>query len=182
MPLREKTILMTAAEIDRTLQRLAHEILERNRGTDNLVLIGIRRRGVPLAERLARIIEELEKQKVPVGCLDMNLYRDDLSTVAIQPVIHKTEIPFPIVGKCVVLVDDVLYTGRTVRAAIDALLDYGRPKLIKLCAFIDRGWRELPIAANYVGKTLQTKEDEVIEVRLSEIDQDDSVRIMEKVS
>lgn len=182
MLLREKNLLLTANEIERTLQRLAHEILERNKGTANLVLIGIRRRGVPLAERLARIMQGLEKTSVPVGCLDMNLYRDDLSLVATQPIIHKTEIHFPITGKCVVLVDDVLYTGRTVRAALDALLDYGRPKLIKLCVLIDRGWRELPISANYVGKTLQTSEKEVVEVQLKEIDQDDSVRMMEKVA
>jgi pyrimidine operon attenuation protein/uracil phosphoribosyltransferase len=182
MPLTEKAQIMTAAEIERTLQRLAHEIVERNKGTANLVLIGIRRRGVPLAERLARMIQEIERAQVPVGCLDMNLYRDDLSLVATQPVIHKTEIPFPIAGKCVVLVDDVLYTGRTVRAAIDALLDFGRPKLIKLCTLIDRGWRELPIAANYVGKTVQTTDKEVVEVRLQEIDQEDSVRLMEKLA
>lgn len=182
MLLREKNLLLTANEIERTLQRLAHEILERNKGTANLVLIGIRRRGVPLAERLARIMQGLEKTSVPVGCLDMNLYRDNLSLVATQPIIHKTEIHFPITGKCVVLVDDVLYTGRTVRAALDALLDYGRPKLIKLCVLIDRGWRELPISANYVGKTLQTSEKEVVEVNLKEIDQDDSVRMMEKVA
>lgn len=182
MLLREKNLLLTANEIERTLQRLAHEILERNKGTTNLVLIGIRRRGVPLAERLARIMQGLEKTSVPVGCLDMNLYRDDLSLVATQPIIHKTEIHFPITGKCVVLVDDVLYTGRTVRAALDALLDYGRPKLIKLCVLIDRGWRELPISANYVGKALQTSEKEVVEVNLKEIDQDDSVRMMEKIA
>jgi pyrimidine operon attenuation protein/uracil phosphoribosyltransferase len=154
--------------------------VERNKGTANLALIGIRRRGVPLAERLARMIQEIERAPVPVGCLDMNLYRDDLSLVATQPVIHKTEIPFPIAGKCVVLIDDVLFTGRTVRAAIDALLDFGRPKLIKLCALVDRGWRELPIAANYVGKTIQTTEREVVEVRLREIDQEDRVLLMEK--
>ncbi len=181
MLLKEKSLLLNSNEIERTLQRLAHEILERNKGTANLVLIGIRRRGVPLAERLARIMQDLEKTSVPVGCLDMNLYRDDLSLVATQPIIHKTEIHFPITGKCVVLVDDVLYTGRTVRAALDALLDYGRPKIIKLCVLIDRGWRELPISANYVGKTLQTSEKEVVEVHLAEVDQDDSVRMMEKI-
>src|SRR6185436_19624554 len=152
MNIREKAQVMTAAEIERTLLRLAHEIVERNNGIKNLALIGIRRRGVPLAERLAKSIREFEKAQVPVGYLDINLYRDDLSTIATQPVIQSTEIHFPIVDLTVVLVDDVLYTGRTVRAAMDALLDYGRPKFIQLCVLIDRGHRELPIEANYVGK------------------------------
>ena len=179
MPLKEKAQLMTAAQIERTLQRLAREIVERTKGTDNLVLIGIRRRGVPLAERLSQCIRGFEKRPVPVGFLDITLYRDDLSMVSTQPVIYKTEINFPITGKCVVLVDDVLYTGRTVRAAIDALLDFGRPKLIKLCTLIDRGWRELPIAANYVGKTVQTSENEIVEVQLSEVDHGDGAWLME---
>ena len=181
MNVREKAQIMTAPEIERTLVRLAHEIVERNNGTKNLALIGIRRRGVPLAELLARSIREFEKVQVPVGYLDINLYRDDLSTVATQPVIQSTEIHFPLNDTNVVLIDDVLYTGRTVRAAMDALLDYGRPRSIQLCALIDRGHRELPIQANYVGKYVQTTENEIIEVKLPEIDQQECVLLVEKV-
>jgi len=179
--IREKAQIMTATEMERALNRLAHEIVERNRGTKNLALIGIRRRGVPLADRLAKAILEFEKTQVPVGYLDINLYRDDLSTVATQPVIQSTEIHFPIVDLSIVLVDDVLYTGRTVRAAMDALLDYGRPKFIQLCVLIDRGHRELPIEANYVGKTVQTTDNEIIEVKLTEVDQNECVLLVEKV-
>ena len=181
MPIREKAQIMTATEMERALNRLAHEIVERNRGTKNLALIGIRRRGVPLADRLAKAILEFEKAQVRVGYLDINLYRDDLSTVSTQPVIQSTEIHFPIVDLSVVLVDDVLYTGRTVRAAIDALLDYGRPKFIQLCVLIDRGHRELPIEANYVGKSVQTTDNEIIEVKLTEVDQKECVLLVEKV-
>jgi pyrimidine operon attenuation protein / uracil phosphoribosyltransferase len=181
MNIREKAQVMTAAEIERTLLRLAHEIVERNNGIKNLALIGIRRRGVPLAERLAKSIREFEKAEVPVGYLDINLYRDDLSTIATQPVIQSTEIHFPIVGKAIVLVDDVLYTGRTTRAAMDALLDYGRPRAIQLCVLIDRGHRELPIEANYVGKYIQTTDNEIIEVKLPETDQSECVLLVEKV-
>jgi pyrimidine operon attenuation protein / uracil phosphoribosyltransferase len=181
MNIREKAQIMTAAEIERTLIRLAHEIVERNGGIKNLALIGIRRRGVPLAERLASAIYEFEKAQVPVGSLDINLYRDDLSTVATQPVIQSTEIHFPINGMTIVLVDDVLYTGRTVRAAMEALLDYGRPKAIQLCALIDRGHRELPIQANYVGKCVQTTENEIVEVKVADIDQTEGVLLVEKV-
>jgi pyrimidine operon attenuation protein/uracil phosphoribosyltransferase len=181
MNIREKAQIMTAAEIERTLIRLAHEIVERNGGIKNLALIGIRRRGVPLAERLASAIYEFEKAQVPVGSLDINLYRDDLSTVATQPVIQSTEIHFPINGMTIVLVDDVLYTGRTVRAAMEALLDYGRPKAIQLCALIDRGHRELPIQANYVGKSVQTTANEIVEVKVADIDQTEGVLLVEKV-
>jgi len=181
MKIREKAEIMTATEIERTLIRLAHEIVERNGGTKNLALIGIRRRGVPLAERLAKSIHEFEKAQVPVGYLDINLYRDDLSTVATQPVIQSTEIHFPINDTTIVLVDDVLYTGRTVRAAMEALLDYGRPKAIQLCALIDRGHRELPIQANYIGKTVQTTPNEIVEVKVADIDQKESVVLVEKV-
>ena len=181
MNIREKAQVMTAAEIERTLLRLAHEIIERNNGIKNLALIGIRRRGVPLAERLAKSIREFEKAQVPVGYLDINLYRDDLSTIATQPVIQSTEIHFPINGKAIVLVDDVLYTGRTTRAAMDALLDYGRPRSIQLCVLIDRGHRELPIEANYVGKHIQTTDTEIIEVKLPETDQSECVLLVEKV-
>jgi pyrimidine operon attenuation protein/uracil phosphoribosyltransferase len=180
MSIREKSQVMNATDIERAVNRLAYEIMERNRGTSHLALVGIRRRGVPLADRLAQCISEREKAQVPVGYLDINLYRDDLSTVATQPVIQKTEINFPIPDKVVVLVDDVLYTGRTIRAAMDALLDFGRPKGIQLCVLIDRGLRELPIEANFVGKYIQTTEDEMVEVRLREIDQMDCVLLVEK--
>jgi pyrimidine operon attenuation protein / uracil phosphoribosyltransferase len=181
MKIREKAQIMTDTEMERAINRLAHEIVERNRGTKKLALIGIRRRGVPLAERLAKAIFEFEKSRVPVGYLDINLYRDDLSTVSTQPIIQSTEIHFPVVDMSVVLVDDVLYTGRTVRAAMDALLDYGRPKTIQLCVLIDRGHRELPIEANYIGKTVQTTDNEIIEVKLTEIDQQECVLLVEKV-
>jgi len=181
MGIQEKAQIMTAAEMDRTLTRLAHEIVERNGGTKNLALIGVRRRGVPLAERLAKAIQELEGIPVPVGCLDINLYRDDLSTVATQPVIQSTEIHFPIKDVTIVLVDDVLYTGRTVRAAMEALLDYGRPKAIQLCALIDRGHRELPIQADYIGKVVPTTADEIVEVKVADVDRQEGVVLVEKV-
>jgi pyrimidine operon attenuation protein/uracil phosphoribosyltransferase len=180
MSIREKAQVMNATDIERAVNRLAYEIIERNRGTSHLALVGIRRRGVPLADRLAQCISEREKFQVPVGYLDINLYRDDLSTVANQPVIQKTEINFPISENVIVLVDDVLYTGRTIRAAMDALLDFGRPKGIQLCVLIDRGLRELPIEANFIGKCIQTTEDEMVEVRLREIDQLDQVLLVEK--
>ena len=172
---------MSAAEIDRTLVRLAHEIVERNNGIEGLVLVGIRRRGVPLAERLAARIEEMEKHMVPVGILDMTLYRDDLTLVAEQPVVRSTEMSFSVDDKVVVLVDDVLYTGRTTRASMNALFDLGRPRKVQLCVLIDRGWRELPIEATFVGRTVQTSAQEVIEVRLREIDSEERVMVMEKV-
>jgi len=175
MESKEKIQIMSEAEMSRTLARLAQEIVERNNGTDRLALVGIRRRGVPLAQRLAGIMGDLERTPVPVGFLDINLYRDDFSTVATQPVIQRTEISFPVPDKTIVLVDDVLYTGRTVRAAMDALLDYGRPHAIQLCVLIDRGLRELPIEANYVGKYMQTTGKESVEVRLTETDQQDCV-------
>src|SRR5262245_33823759 len=142
---REKSQLMSASEIDRTLVRLAHEVLERTADLDKLVFIGVRRRGVPLAQRLAQKIESLETRKVPVGILDINLYRDDLTTVSHQPVVNATDIPFSVTGKDVILTDDVLYTGRTVRAALDALFDQGRPARVQLLVLVDRGWRELPV-------------------------------------
>ena len=153
---RDKAQLMSASEIDRTLVRLAHEILERTEDLEKLAFIGIRRRGVPLAQRLAEKIETLEQLEVPVGILDINLYRDDLSTVSEKPVLNATDIPFPVTGKDVILMDDVLYTGRTIRAALDALFDQGRPARVQLLVLIDRGWRELPIEARYVGRTVQT--------------------------
>jgi pyrimidine operon attenuation protein/uracil phosphoribosyltransferase len=173
---------MTASEIDRTLVRLAHEILERAKDPAQLVFIGIRRRGVPLAQRLAKKIESLEKRSIPVGVLDINLYRDDLSTVSHQPVVNATDIPFPVAGKDVILTDDVLYTGRTVRAALDALFDHGRPAHVQLLVLIDRGHRELPIEAQYVGRMVQTTGNEIIEVKFQEIDGMEKVLLVEAVA
>jgi len=172
---------MSASEIDRTLVRLAHEILERTEDLNELVFIGIRRRGVPLAERLAKKIEALEGRKVPVGSLDIQLYRDDLSTVGNQPVVSATDISFPVAGKDVILVDDVLHTGRTVRAGLDALFDHGRPARVQLLVLIDRGRRELPIEARYIGRTVPTKATELIEAKFEEIDGVEKVMLMEKV-
>ena len=178
---REKKQLMSASEIDRTLVRLAHEVLEKTNDLDRLAFIGIKRRGAPLAERLAAKIESLEGLKIPVGILDINLYRDDLSTVGERPVLHAKQIDFPIVGKDVVLMDDVLYTGRTVRSALDALFDHGRPARVQLLVLIDRGHRELPIEASFVGRTIQTTVEQSIEVKLQEIDGADKVLMMERV-
>jgi pyrimidine operon attenuation protein/uracil phosphoribosyltransferase len=175
-----KKELIDSSAMSRAITRIAHEILEKNKGTEDLVLIGIRTRGVPLAERLAAKIEEIEGQKLPTGILDITLYRDDLSTVAQQPIVHRTEIPFDITGKKVVLVDDVLYTGRTVRAALDALIDLGRPLQIQLAIMIDRGHRELPIRADFVGKNLPTSKTEVVDVNFKEIDEKDAVLLLEK--
>src|ERR1700752_4379259 len=182
MPLtREKSQLMSASEIDLTLVRLAHEILERSQDLDKLAFIGIRRRGVPLAQRLARKIESLENRKVPVGILDINLYRDDLSTVDIKPVVSSTEIPFSVEGKDIILTDDVLYTGRTIRAALDALFDHGRPKSVQLLVLIDRGHRELPIQATFTGRNIPTSSREIIEVKLNEVDGQEQVLLVELV-
>src|SRR5437588_1176069 len=174
---REKGQLMSASEIERTLVRLAHEIIEKNNGISDLGLVGVRRRGVPLAQRLAGIVQRIEKGPVPVGTLDITLYRDDLSTLGPKPVVQKTEMGFPIVGKNIILVDDVLYTGRTARAALDALFQYGRPRRVQLCVLIDRGNRELPIEATYIGRTVQTTSKEIIEVRLREVDNVEQVML-----
>ena len=183
MPLtREKAQLMSASEIDRTLVRLAHEILEKTQDLDRLAFIGIRRRGVPLAQRLSRKIESLENRKVPVGILDINLYRDDLSTVDIKPVVSSTDIPFSVQGKDIILVDDVLYTGRTVRAALDALFDHGRPSRVQLLVLIDRGHRELPIEARFVGRQVQTSDLEIIEVKFQEVDGVEKVLLVERAA
>ncbi len=179
---REKAQLMSASEIDRTLVRLAHEILERTKDLDLLAFIGIRRRGVPLAQRLAAKIEALEKRTVPVGILDINLYRDDLSTVDIKPVVSATEIPFSIQGKDIILTDDVLYTGRTTRAALDALFDHGRPARVSLLALIDRGHRELPIEARFIGRVVQTTDEEIVEVKFQEIDGMEKVLLVERTA
>lgn len=182
MEIREKTQLMSAAEIDRTLVRLAHEIVERNNGIGQLALVGIHRRGVPLAARLAARIEQIEKAKVPSGTLEVTLYRDDLSTVGPHPIVKKSTVDFPLDDKVVILIDDVLYTGRTTRAAMNALFEFGRPAAVQLCALIDRGWRELPIEATYVGRRVQTAANEIVEVRLREIDSEERVMLVEKVS
>ncbi len=176
----QKAQLMSASEIERTLIRLAHEILEKNNGIEDLAFVGIRRRGVPLAERLARIIQRIEKKPVPTGTLDITLYRDDLSTLAAKPVVQKTDLEIGIVGKSVVMVDDVLYTGRTTRAALDALFRSGRPKRVQLCVLIDRGHRELPIEAAFIGRRVQTTESQIVEVKLREVDDAEKVLLMEK--
>lgn len=172
---------MSASEIDRTLVRLAHEVLEKTANLEMLAFIGIRRRGVPLAARLAEKIAALENLHVPVGILDINLYRDDLSTVGVQPVVNSTDIQFPVTGKDIVLFDDVLYTGRTIRAALDALFDHGRPARVQLCVLIDRGHRELPIEARFVGRMVQTTANEIIEVKFQEIDGTEKVLLVERV-
>lgn len=175
----EKKQLMSATEIDRTLQRLAHEIVEKSGGTANLALIGIRRRGVPLAQRIAKAMRGIDGVDVPVGTLDITLYRDDLSKVAAHPVLHSSEIPFPVDDKDLIVVDDVLYTGRTVRAAIEALFAYGRPQRVQLAVLADRGHRELPIRPDYVGKNLPTARSEHVSVRVRELDGVDEVAIAE---
>jgi pyrimidine operon attenuation protein / uracil phosphoribosyltransferase len=178
---REKKQLMSASEIDRTLVRLAHEVLEKTTDLDRLAFVGIKRRGVPLAQRLAGKIESLERRKIPVGILDINLYRDDLSTVAERPVLNAKQIDFPVTGKDIVLMDDVLYTGRTIRSALDALFDHGRPARVQLLVLIDRGHRELPIEARYIGRLVQTSSQEIIEVKFQEIDAAEKVMLVERV-
>ncbi|MGB9867734.1 MAG: bifunctional pyr operon transcriptional regulator/uracil phosphoribosyltransferase PyrR [Bacillota bacterium] len=179
MALREKARIMDLQAMDRALSRIAHEIVERNKGVEGVVLVGIRRRGAPLASRLSQKIGQIEGQQVPVGILDITLYRDDLALKAEQPVVQKTEVPFSLTGKHVVLVDDVIYTGRTVRAALDAVIDLGRPKSVQLAVLIDRGHRELPIRPDYVGKNVPTSRKEIVEVRVQEIDGVDEVVIVE---
>jgi len=180
MTLKEKAEIIDAEGLRRIITRIAHEIVERNKGVDDLVLIGIRRRGVPLAARIGRKIAEFEGTAPAEGSLDVTLYRDDLSTVSPQPVVGpSTDIPVDIGGKVAVLVDDVLYTGRTVRAAMDALIDFGRPRSIQLAVVVDRGHRELPIRADYVGKNVPTSKKEVIGVKLVELDGADGVVIKE---
>lgn len=171
---------MDEAAVRRALTRISHEILERNRGTDKLGLVGIHTRGVPLAMRLAENIRLIEQVDVPVGVLDITLYRDDLTTVARQPVVRKTDIPFDITDQTIVLVDDVLYTGRTARAGLDALIDLGRPARIQLAVLVDRGHRELPIRADFVGRNLPSSRHEIVSVRLKETDGVDAVVIQEK--
>lgn len=178
---REKKQLMSASEVDRTLVRLAHEILEKTSDLQKLAFVGIKRRGVPLAQRLSAKIESLEGVKIPVGILDISLYRDDLSTIGERPVVNARQIDFPIVGRDIVMMDDVLYTGRTIRSALDALFDHGRPARVQLLVLIDRGHRELPIEARYVGRMVQTSQREIIEVKFQEIDGQEKVMLVERV-
>ena len=177
--LKTKGRLMSASEIERTLVRLAHEIVERNEGAANLGLVGIKRRGVPLAERLAVLIEGIEKTRVHTGVLDIQFYRDDLSTAGPRPVVTPGAVGFDVNGRDIILLDDVLYTGRTIRAALDALFDHGRPKSVQLLVLIDRGHRELPIQATFTGRTIPTSSREIIEVKLREIDGDEQVLLVE---
>ncbi len=172
---------MSASEIERTIVRLAHEIVEKNNGADNLGLVGIKRRGVPLANRLAKILGRIEKTEVPVGTLDITLYRDDLSTIGHRPEVRPGAIEFDIQDKNIILVDDVLYTGRTIRAALDALFDHGRPRRIQLAVLIDRGHRELPIEAGFVGRKVPTAGNEIIEVKFQETDSAEKVLLVERL-
>jgi pyrimidine operon attenuation protein/uracil phosphoribosyltransferase len=178
---RQKAQIMDADEVARALTRIAHQILEHNRGSKNLMLIGIRTRGAPLAKRIADLMEEIEGSPVPVGILDITLYRDDLQLVAKQPVVGRTDLPSGIEDTVVVLVDDVLFTGRTVRAAMDELMDFGRPKAVQLAVLIDRGHREVPIRADYVGKNVPTSAREIISVKVKEQDGHDGVTVEELV-
>jgi pyrimidine operon attenuation protein / uracil phosphoribosyltransferase len=173
-------VVMDSVRIGRSLARIAHEILERNRALEELALVGIRTRGVPLARRIAQTIREINQHDIPTGALDITLYRDDLMRTAVgaQPLIRRTEIPFSIDDRRILLVDDVLYTGRTIRAALDALIEFGRPKAIQLVVLVDRGHRELPIKADYVGKNLPTSPSESVQVHLTEIDGRDEVEIL----
>ena len=177
--LSEKTVLMDSQAIKRALIRIAHEIVEKNKGVSDIVLVGIRTRGVPLAERLAAEIQSIEGIALPVGILDITLYRDDLSSMNHQPVVHQTQIPADINGKTIILVDDVLFTGRTIRAALDAIIDLGRPRSIQLAVLVDRGHRELPIRADYVGKNVTTSRREIVSVQLADVDHDERVVITE---
>ena len=179
--LRTKGRLMSASEIERTLVRLAHEIVEKSNGSEDLALVGIKRRGVPLAQRLSKLISGIEKRPIDTGVLDIQFYRDDLSTAGARPVVTEGAIGIDIEGRDVILCDDVLYTGRTIRAALDALFDHGRPRRVQLAVLIDRGHRELPIEATYVGKHVPTSSREIIEVKFREVDNDEQVLLVERV-
>lgn len=178
--MKERAKVLDKESLKRAITRISHEILEKNKGAEKLCLVGIRNRGVYLAQRLVESIKLIENKEVNVGALDITLYRDDLTLVSAQPIVHKTEINFDITATNLVLVDDVLYTGRTIRAALDALIDFGRPKIIQLAVLIDRGHRELPIRPDFVGKNIPTAQQESVEVRLEEVDGKDEVVIMEK--
>ena len=175
----QKSVLMTAGDVNRVLTRMASQVVENNPDLSDVMLVGIRRRGVPLAERIAAKIKEVDGVTVATGALDITLYRDDLSTVGDRPVVNKTELPSDITGKTIILVDDVLYTGRTIRAALDELIDFGRPRRVQLAVLVDRGWRELPIQADYVGKSVTTTANEIIKVMLPEYDEADQVIVVE---
>ena len=176
--MRQKAQILDEEGIRRALVRIAHEIIERNKGTEKIALIGIQRRGVPLANRLSSYIREIENKTIPVGVLDITLYRDDLTTLAHQPILRRTEVPFPVKNQRIILVDDVIYTGRTIRAALDAIIDLGRPKVIQLAVLVDRGHRELPIRADYIGKSTPTSSKEIVAVRLQETDGQEGVFIL----
>jgi pyrimidine operon attenuation protein/uracil phosphoribosyltransferase len=176
-----KAVILDQKGVNRTLTRISHEILEKNKGTDNIVLVGIKRRGVPLANRIAKNIENIEGVKIPVGSVDITLYRDDLTQLTDKPTIKDENIKINIEGKKVILVDDVIYTGRTVRAALDAVIDNGRPEMIQLAVLVDRGHREFPIRPDYIGKNIPTSRNELVAVELSEVDNEvDSIKIYDK--
>jgi pyrimidine operon attenuation protein/uracil phosphoribosyltransferase len=179
--LRVKGRLMSASEIERTLVRLAHQIVEKTAASDGVVLVGIKRRGIPLAERLAALIGGIEKRPIQTGVLDIRFYRDDLSTHDVRPVVNAADLGVEVTGRDVILCDDVLYTGRTIRAALDALFDHGRPRRVQLAVLIDRGHRELPIEAQYIGKHVPTSSREIIEVKFREVDNDEQVLLVERV-
>jgi pyrimidine operon attenuation protein/uracil phosphoribosyltransferase len=174
----EKIQIISSPEIKRTLYRLAHEILERTPENENIVLLGIQTRGAYLAKRIKKIIKEIDKTDLPLGVLDITLYRDDLTTIGPSPLVKETKIDFDIDGKVVILIDDVLYTGRTIRAALDEIMDFGRPKRVELLVLVDRGHRELPIRSDFVGKNIPTSKDEFVEVKLKEIDEKDEVMVI----
>lgn len=180
MTLHDKAKVMDSEGVDKALTRIAHEIIDKNKDIDKLSVVGIRTRGAFLGQRLTAKIKEIAGRDIPFGILDITLYRDDLTTIAEQPVVHKTEIEFDIHGKVIILVDDVLYTGRTIRCALDALIDFGRPKSIQLAVLIDRGHRELPIRADYAGKNIPTSQKEVVQVKIKEVDGVDEVIIQDK--
>lgn len=179
MELRHKAELMSSSEISRALTRIAHEIVERNKGAERLALVGVHTRGVPIAERLAELIHRFEDIQPQVGKLDITLYRDDLTEIALQPIVRRTEVDFDVHGMRIVLCDDVLYTGRTARAALDALIDMGRPDVIQYATLVDRGHRELPIRADYVGKNVPTSRHELVKVKLTETDGEEGVELLE---
>lgn len=181
MQLRQKGRIMSASEIERTLVRLAHEIIEKNNGADDLGLVGIKRRGVPIAQRLGALISGIEKQPIDTGVLDISFYRDDLSTHDVRPIVSPGDLGFDVTDRNIILVDDVLYTGRTIRAALDALFSHGRPRRVQLLVLIDRGHRELPIEATFIGRKVQTTSREIIEVKLREVDSDEQVLLVEQV-
>lgn len=180
MAFKTRSTIMDADQIRRAIKRIAHEIVERNHGVDNIVVVGIRRRGVFLAQRIAGYLEQIESADVPIGALDITLYRDDFSVSTSKPIVGTTEINEDITDKVIVLVDDVLYTGRTIRAALDELIDFGRPRQIQLAVLVDRGHREFPIKADYVGKNVPTSESEFVEVHVTELDEEDEVILGEK--